>query len=128
MLQSNRTGRAAAAVAEIERSRLATVYLAGMFLIVLVAAGGLLMLAHERNVWFADRRATEAVVQHRTANIVLNEGTKDCQLKSFDNTTGRISDAHKPCPDETTSDIGRNPAPQGTLHTMDAISKSFRSH
>ena len=45
--QSNRTGRAAATVAEIERSRLASVYLAGMFLIVLVAAGGVLMLAHE---------------------------------------------------------------------------------
>ena len=97
-----------------------------MFLIILAAAGVVLLLANEKNIRDADRRDAAAVARHKTASIVLNEGSKNCQVKVFDNKTGRISDAHIPCPDEPPSDASGTPGPKGTLHTMNAISKSFR--
>jgi hypothetical protein len=101
--------------------------MAGMFLIVLAAAAGLVLLANEKNIRAADRKAAEAVTQHQTASIVLNQDSKSCQVKSFDNRTGQISDANMPCPDGGLPDATGSSTGQGTAHTINAISKSFRS-
>jgi hypothetical protein len=128
MAQPIRSARAATAVARIERSRSATVWMAGMFLIVLAAAAGLVLLANEKNMRAADRKAADAVTQHQTASIVLNQDDpKSCQVKSFDNRTGQISAANTPCPDGGLTEATGSSTGQGTAHTINAISKSFRS-
>jgi hypothetical protein len=73
-----------------------------------------------------ERENAEAVGLGRTASIVLHPGAKNCQHKVFDNQTGRIADAATPCPSEVPVDDNGNPMPTGTVHTIDAISKSFR--
>jgi hypothetical protein len=81
----------------------------------------------ERAVPGADRRDADSVARHRTASIIFNEGSKDCRLKFFDNQTGRLFDTHAPCPEEMVADDAKIATMQGTLHTINAISKSFRS-
>jgi hypothetical protein len=63
----------------------------------------------------------------RTAKITNNSDDKDCSQQIFDNQTGRMVRAARPC-DATTYDRNGNPVPVGTIHRLDAISKSFASH
>jgi hypothetical protein len=48
----------------------------------------------------------------------------DADNKFFNNQTGRMTRSQQPC-DMTTRDSNGVPVPQGTIHRLDAISKSF---
>jgi hypothetical protein len=47
-----------------------------------------------------------------------------CRQQVFDNQTGRMTRSQKPC-DTTARDSSGVPIPLGTIHRLDAISKSF---
>jgi hypothetical protein len=53
---------------------------------------------------------------------ITDEINGSCRV--FDNQTGRIRPAREPC-DEAVLDRGGVPVPSGTIHRLDAISKSF---
>ena len=62
----------------------------------------------------------------RTARITRDEnGT--CAQQVFDNQTGRMMRSSQPC-EATTYDSNGMPVPVGTIHRLDAISKSFGNH
>ncbi len=57
--------------------------------------------------------------------VVLQMDDKRCQRMIFDNHTGRQLDTFKPCEKSELSDANGVPLPMGTVHRLDAISKSF---
>lgn len=62
---------------------------------------------------------------HRLGVIVSDTGSLRCVHATFDNLTGRITEKNVSC--EPTASDGRQPAvPLGTMHTLNAISNSFR--
>jgi hypothetical protein len=63
----------------------------------------------------------------RTAKITTNSDGNGCWQKVFDNQTGRVQQSRKPC-EAAAYDINGAPAPIGTIHRLDAISKSFSGH
>jgi hypothetical protein len=114
-------------VARIERSRSATAWLWGISLAVLTTSVGLsILLQRQISTSAVETGNPSAFVRDRTASIVLNQGSKDCQHKLFDNQTGQFSDATTPCPADVPVDAYGSPVPMGTLHRMNEISNSFR--
>jgi len=63
----------------------------------------------------------------RTAKITKDSDGKDCWQQIFDNQTGRMTRTQQPC-DTTAYDSNGAPIPVGTIHRLDAISKSFSGH
>jgi len=63
----------------------------------------------------------------QTAKITKDFGGKGCSQEAFDNRTGRMTRSPQPC-DATTYDSSGMPVPVGTIHRLDAISKSFSGH
>ena len=63
-------------------------------------------------------------VDLRTAKITKDLDGKGCSQQVFDNQTGRVRQSGLPC-DATAFDSDGVPVPVGTIHRLDAISKSF---
>lgn len=63
----------------------------------------------------------------RTAKITNASDGKGCWQQVFDNQTGRMTRSQQPC-ESTVYDSNGTPVPIGTIHRLDAISKSFTSH
>lgn len=90
----------------------------------IVAAGGIFATS-----WLAprtagsDRQATGLMpsVEYRSALVITKSAAGDCSERTFDNQTGRMATTERSCDGERASDG----VPRGTLHRMDAISKSF---
>lgn len=59
----------------------------------------------------------------RAGRIILQISPDQCRQMEFDNVTGQIGGKSAPC--ETAVDSHGAPLPLGTLHRLDAISKSF---
>jgi hypothetical protein len=57
--------------------------------------------------------------------IVLHGDDEHCQQMKFDNSTGRTLESFKPCGETVRRNADGVPLPMGTLHRLDAISKSF---
>ena len=62
-----------------------------------------------------------------TAKITNESGGKGCSQQTFDNQTGRMTRSQQPC-EATAYDSNGAPMPLGTIHRLDAISKSFSGH
>ena len=76
--------------------------------------------------WPDSPQATAALPESdlRTARITRDSNGTDCWQTIFDNQTGRMTRSRQPC--ETTAYDGNGaPIPVGTIHRLDAISKSF---
>lgn len=73
------------------------------------------------------RGATAAtrVGDFRSATVITEGPAGGCRERVFDNQTGRMADATSPCGGATVLDENGVPVPVGTLHRMDAISRSF---
>jgi hypothetical protein len=63
--------------------------------------------------------------ESRTGKIVLQTNSGRCAEMEFDNTSGRFVDGLKPCDDQIKFDEHGRPIPIGTIHRLDAISRSF---
>ncbi len=63
----------------------------------------------------------------RTAKITKDLDGKGCSQQVFDNQTGRMRQSQLPC-EATAFDSNGVPVPVGTIHRLDAISKSFPGH
>lgn len=61
----------------------------------------------------------------RMGKIVVGGGLNQCKQMNFDNESGRISEDRIPCDDRVVLNSRGVPIPQGTVHRLDAISKSF---
>ena len=63
----------------------------------------------------------------RTAKITKSSDGAECWQTIFDNQTGRMTRSRQPC-EATAYDGNGTPVPAGTIHRLDAISKSFSGH
>jgi hypothetical protein len=61
----------------------------------------------------------------RSGTIVLESGNNRCELSRFDNDSGRTIDDTERCDNNVALDAHGVPIPTGTVHRLDAISKSF---
>jgi hypothetical protein len=75
-------------------------------------------------------QAASEVANHslNSAKVTIHSGDANgCRQQVFDNQTGRMTRTQQPC-DSTTRDSNGAPVPLGTIHRLDAISKSFSDH
>jgi hypothetical protein len=62
----------------------------------------------------------------RTGTIVFEIAPHQCKHVTFDNDdNGRLSESLGSCEDDVVFDAQGKPIPMGTMHRLDAISKSF---
>jgi hypothetical protein len=88
----------------------------------IVATGGILMrLGSNPSTAVADRQTTGSTGEYRSGRVIIESSTGDCRERAFDNQTGRMATAERACGDQNASDG----VPRGTLHRLNAISKSF---
>lgn len=89
----------------------------------------LAMAAGFKTVWFSQtvERETQSARAEATHNgtIVLQKDENRCEQMKFDNDGGRIIENFKPCDNTIIRDAHGAPLPMGTVHRLDAISKSF---
>jgi len=57
--------------------------------------------------------------------IVVRDDLSHCKQMNLDNDSGRITDDPSPCDEQVSSDAHGIIVPKGTIHRLDAISKSF---
>jgi hypothetical protein len=84
--------------------------------------------------WYAGssqwQRAEQSAPAHaadesRTGKIVLQTNPDQCAQMEFDNANGHFVDGLKPCDNQVKFDEHGRPIPMGTIHRLDAISRSF---
>jgi hypothetical protein len=68
---------------------------------------------------------TSEAKEIRTGKIVLQADPDQCAQMKFDNTDGRLIENLKPCEKDIRFDARGRAMPMGTVHRLDAISKSF---
>jgi hypothetical protein len=68
------------------------------------------------------------VDESRTGKIVLQANPDQCAQMKFDNANGRFTEGLKPCDNQIQFDEHGRPIPIGTIHRLDAISRSFFGH
>jgi hypothetical protein len=94
---------------------------------VLLAAGAAIATLVETSS-HVDQPTTATVSdKFRAATITSDFDGSGCSQQVFDNRTGRVAASTQSC--AATSYYGNGmPSPTGTIHRLDAISKSFRGH
>jgi hypothetical protein len=93
------------------------------FALLAVAAVTAVYLAWPRPA--ADENTASVSAAHQIGVIASDNGSVRCLHATFDNLTGRITEKNVSC--EPTASDGHQPAvPMGTVHTLSAISNSFR--
>ncbi|HTP91916.1 MAG TPA: hypothetical protein VMJ52_09285 [Xanthobacteraceae bacterium] len=60
-----------------------------------------------------------------TGTVVVQTPKESCTLMKFDNRTGRTIESARHCEKTTVLDAKGVPVPEGTIHRLDSISKSF---
>jgi hypothetical protein len=63
--------------------------------------------------------------ENRSAKVFIDSGDGGCRQESFDNQTWRLTRSQQPC-ERTERDANGNPVPSGTIHRLEAISKTFK--
>jgi hypothetical protein len=61
----------------------------------------------------------------RTGTIVLQTDPDQCLQAKFDNSSGKFTESLTPCENSIRFDEHGKPIPLGTIHRLDAISRSF---
>ena len=93
---------------------------------VLVMTAGLPLSTRQTNLVKAASETTYQNLGSAKVTIDSSDGS-GCRQQAFDNQTGRMTRNQQPC-DTTTLDSDGVPVPLGTIHRLDAISKSFSGH
>jgi len=71
------------------------------------------------------KQSADAEAGTRTGTVMLQTDEKRCEVLKFDNDSGRAVDRARRCDNNVTFDTRGVPVPVGTVHRLDAISKSF---
>jgi hypothetical protein len=109
---------------KVERRR-AVVVSGGMLLVVAVSAVAAIVVASGQATPPPVRSVSGmSDSELRTARVTREVVGAGCSQQTFDNQTGRMADSSQPC-DPTVYDKNGVPVPIGTIHRLDAISKSF---
>ena len=109
-----------------KRRRLAKMSL-GVFAVgALIAVVAVFAIGFNRAPAPVAENGTTRVDPNTVATIVMRSGTNGCQLRSFNNQTGQISDQTSRCQNDVILDAKGMPIPTGTIHTLNSISKSFK--
>jgi hypothetical protein len=70
-------------------------------------------------------KQTDDPQSERIGSIVRESDRDRCAIMKFDNDSGRVVDNIERCEGAAVLDTHNVPAPSGTVHRLDAISKSF---
>lgn len=100
------------------------------FVCVLAVTIPLAMIANFPMAWFgqpSSNEETQAVKSSEsgTGTVVVQTAKESCTLMKFDNRTGRTIENERHCEKSTVLDANGVPVPEGTIHRLDSISKSF---
>jgi hypothetical protein len=100
---------------------------------IMVFAAAIMALASATAVGFlalpkSDPNENTASVRdpYRMATITRDTGSVKCIRATFDNVKGQISRSNAFCDTTATAARPQAPGPLGTIHTLNAISSSFR--
>jgi hypothetical protein len=91
----------------------------------------LAMTTDVTTVWFfhasseGQKQSADAEAGARTGTVMLQTDENRCEVLKFDNDSGRAVDRARRCDKNVTFDARGVPVPLGTVHRLDAISKSF---
>jgi hypothetical protein len=112
-----------------QERRRALIISCGMLLVAALTAGVVIAIESPMSVHSSNspQVATAPDGDLRTAKITKDLDGKGCWQQIFDNQTGRMTKSQQAC-EATTYDSNGAPVPIGTIHRLDAISKSFSSH
>jgi hypothetical protein len=113
-----------------ERRRGLIVGCSMLFAVALIAVAAVVATGSPKSVTAlnaAPATTTTPELDLRTAKITQDLDGKGCSQQVFDNQTGRLRQSQLRC-DATTFDSSGVPVPVGTIHRLDAISKSFSGH
>jgi hypothetical protein len=112
-----------------QERRRALIVSCGMLLLVSLTAAVVVTIEYPMSVHSNSPQAAMAMPDRdvRTAKITIDSDGKGCWQQSFDNQSGRMSRSQQSC-EATALDSNGTPVPLGTIHRLDAISKSFSGH
>jgi len=111
-----------------ERSRALIIVSCGIFLVAGLGALAVMASGHPKSPRLLSSPTIVSPDNDlRTAKITNNSDGQGCWQQTFDNQTGRMARTQQPC-ETTAHDSNGVPVPLGTIHRLDAISKSFSSH
>jgi hypothetical protein len=104
------------------------IFVSSLFAIAMVAA---LAVAAEFGVPWISQSISSAAINTADADdsqigtVTLQTGEDECELMKFNNETGRTIQSETRCHKDVTVDAHDVPIPTGTVHRLDAISRSF---
>jgi hypothetical protein len=113
-----------------QERRRALIISCGMLLVAALTAGVVIAIESPMSVHSSNSPQVATATPDgdvRTAKITKDLDGKGCWQQIFDNQTGRMTRSQQAC-EATTYDSKGTPVPIGTIHRLDAISKSFSSH
>jgi hypothetical protein len=74
----------------------------------------------------ANKNTATTADAYRLGTIIRDNGSVRCVHGTFDNVTGSISENTPSCETTMIVEGGQMPSPLGTIHTLNAISNSFK--
>jgi hypothetical protein len=113
-----------------QERRRALIISCGMLLLATLTAVVVVTVEHPMSVHSSSPQTATAMPDSdvRTAKITRDsEDGKGCWQQIFDNQTGRMKRSQQPC-EASAHDSNGTPLPLGTIHRLEAISKSFSGH
>jgi hypothetical protein len=113
----------------VQERRRALIIISSGVLFVAIPAAVVMMIAAKSAILPNRAQTTSAMPDYdiHVAKITNDSDGKECSQQIFDNQTGRMVRSARPC-EATTYDRNGAPVPVGTIHRLDAISKSFAGH
>jgi hypothetical protein len=106
------------------RSAFALVFWIAVPVLLLVATAGFFVLF--KPALATSKNAAATADAHRLGTIIHDNGSVRCVHGTFDNLTGSILENTPSCETTTIVEGGPAPSPLGTIHTLSAISNSFK--
>jgi hypothetical protein len=94
--------------------------------LILLPAGFAALVILFKPALLTNKASGPAADAYRLGTIVSDNGSMRCVHGTFDNVTGSISATKPSCEATTFTERGEKPVPLGTIHTLSAISDSFR--
>jgi hypothetical protein len=123
-------GPARSATQRKQERRRALIIICGMLLLATLTAVVVVTVEHPISVHSNSPQTATAMpdADVRTAKVTRDsEDGKGCWQQIFDNQSGRMTRLQRPCEAPAYESHG-TPVPLGTIHRLEAISKSFSGH